>query len=434
MPRTKRNLLTAMRKGADPLTWNPLDNAAKIFPPTSHGADSGVFRLSAELNETVDPSRLQQALDQTLQRFPHMQMVLRRGLFWYYLEQSTLHPQVTVEHAPLCAPLYHGSRSLLFEISYWRSKINLELYHVLADGSGAMEFFRALIIRYLILSHPEIEIEDEPISPAYARGEDSFRRYYQKGAKNYNIKPPRAHHIRGPLRSEGGLSAIEGVAPVKKVLEAAHRYQATLTVYLCAVLAQAIYQEMYLSDRSRPVVLTVPVNLRGFFPSDSGRNFFGTFPVSYDFSGSEMSFEEIVRLTARAFEETLTEERVSRRMNQLAALEHQPFIRAIPLFLKNPVMRLAGWMSDRSETAVLSNVGRFELPEPLQPFLKGVGLFMSTHALQLCTISSGAFIHFGFTSAFSRPAIQRRFFTRLIEDGIDIEIRSSEHHLEESHA
>mgnify|MGYP006967698855 FL=1 len=43
--------------------WMRLDNAGKIFPATSDKRDTGVFRVSCELKEYVDPGCLQRALD-----------------------------------------------------------------------------------------------------------------------------------------------------------------------------------------------------------------------------------------------------------------------------------------------------------------------------------------------------------------------------------
>ena len=61
--------------------------------------------------------------------------------------------------------------------------------------------------------------------------------------------------------------SYEGVCDVKQVLDAAHRYNTTLTVYLAAVMFEAIHGGMYVRDRKKPVVLTVPVDLRSYFPS-----------------------------------------------------------------------------------------------------------------------------------------------------------------------
>ena len=45
--------------------WTRLDNAAKIFPPTSNDKDTKVFRFVCELQDEVSPDILQLALDET---------------------------------------------------------------------------------------------------------------------------------------------------------------------------------------------------------------------------------------------------------------------------------------------------------------------------------------------------------------------------------
>ena len=414
------------------LSWSRLDNAAKIFPPTSHGSATGVFRLSCELREPVAPDVLQTSLDRTLERYPHLLMVMRRGVFWYYLEQTTLRPSVVPEHAPPCAALYEGSRSLLFRVSYWRHKVSLDMYHVLADGAGAIEFFESLMAAYLMLRHPEAGVDGLPQASVSQRWADSFQKYYKphSGGKSSDGLG-RAYRLRGVRRAGGGLTVIEGVADVRQVLAAAHRCGATLTVYMTALLLSAIHSEMYVREQKKPVVLTVPVDLRSFFPSQTTRNFFGTIRVGYDFSKRSGEIDDIVACVAAAFKEELTPERLGARMNQLSALEHNPVLRLIPLALKNPVLRLSGAVSDRGETAALSNVGKFRLPDALHPYVRGFGVFMSTRATQLCTCSFGNELHFGFTSAFENTEVQRRFFELLVNEGIEIEIRSNEYHEEE---
>jgi len=415
---------TGRRKNT--LIWRRLDNAAKIFPPIAHGAHTSVFRLSCELNEQVNPELLSQALNHTLKKYPHMQMVMRRGVFWYYLEQSDISPIVTEEHAPPCAPLYHGSRSLLFEITYWRCKVNIEVFHVLTDGTGAISFFQTLMADYLHLCHPELEapsVTDK--ASAHSRSEDGFDKYYEPYSVRYQ-KQRRAFHLRGMHRPDGCQTILEGVADVRQVLAAAHRYDVTLTIYLCAVLIKAIRGEMRHLDLRRPVVLTVPVNLRNYFPTDTARNFFATIRVPYDFGSRSGKFEDIMAAVDEAFKNELTANRLASRMNTMTALEHNPVLRAVPLFLKNPVLRLSGYISSIGETAAISNIGRFKLPEIYQPYVKGFGAFMSTKCTMLCTCAFGQSFHMGFTSVLQPLEVQRRFFQILRDDGIELEIRSNE--------
>ena len=407
-----------------PPAWIRLDNAAKIFPPTSQGADSGVFRLSCELAEPVKPDLLQQALEQALAQYPHMQTVLRRGLFWYYLEQSSLHPQVVQEQTPPCTPLYHGSHSLLFQLSYWRAKVNLEVFHVLADGSGAISFFQTILIHYLALYHPDAQIPIVPQSSTYGRREDGFARYYQPHRGQYTRQIP-AFHLHGAHQPDNRLTVLEGVCDITELLAVAHRHQTTLTVYRCAVLIQAIHGEMSQRDLVHPVVITVPVDLRNYFPTETARNFFGTIRVSYNFQQRSGTFEDILSQVSSTFQQELTPERLARRMNALAALEHNLLIRPIPLVLKNLVLWIAGILSARGETATLSNIGQFHLPEALRPYICGFGVFSGTHCTELCTCSFEDSFHMGFTSVFLSPEVQRRFFKQLTEDGVQLEIRSN---------
>ena len=61
--------------------WRKLDNAALAFPLVTGKNDTRVFRFYCQLKETVDGEVLQQALDQTMKKYPLFQAVLRKGAF-----------------------------------------------------------------------------------------------------------------------------------------------------------------------------------------------------------------------------------------------------------------------------------------------------------------------------------------------------------------
>ena len=68
--------------------WRKLDNAAKVFPAIENNRDTRVFRIYCELTEVIDGGMLQEALNITLEKYPLFLSVLRRGLFWFYLEKK----------------------------------------------------------------------------------------------------------------------------------------------------------------------------------------------------------------------------------------------------------------------------------------------------------------------------------------------------------
>ena len=135
-------------------TWYKLDNAAIMIPATTRGASTRVFRIVCELKDSIDPEILQEALDRTIWEFPHFNVVLRKGLFWYYLDSTNLMAKVSKDALPACAPLYiPGRRTLLYRVVYFNRRISLEMYHVLADGTGAFVFFRRMIVHYLEMKY-----------------------------------------------------------------------------------------------------------------------------------------------------------------------------------------------------------------------------------------------------------------------------------------
>ena len=86
--------------------WRKLDNAAKLYSAASNKKDTRVFRFYCELKEKVDSDVLQEALNQTIETFPTFLMVLRKGLFWHYLEPCNLRPIVKEEYKEPCSRLY----------------------------------------------------------------------------------------------------------------------------------------------------------------------------------------------------------------------------------------------------------------------------------------------------------------------------------------
>ena len=123
--------------------WRKLDNAAKLYSAASNKKDTRVFRFYCELKEEVNPDVLQEALNQTIEIFPTFLMVLRKGLFWHYLEPCNLRPIVKEEYKEPCSRLYiKDKKTLLFEVTYYKKRINFEVFHVLTDGTGDRIFKR----------------------------------------------------------------------------------------------------------------------------------------------------------------------------------------------------------------------------------------------------------------------------------------------------
>ena len=128
--------------------WYRLDTAALIFPAIARRDWSNAFRVSASLNEEVAPELLQQAVDDLRPRFPSYYVALRKGVFWYYLEESR-HP-VKVQ-SDFAYPLtFMSSRELkrsCLRVLVYKNRIAAEFFHVLTDGHGGSIYLCNLVAR-----------------------------------------------------------------------------------------------------------------------------------------------------------------------------------------------------------------------------------------------------------------------------------------------
>ena len=410
--------------------WNRLDNAAKIFPPTSNKQDTKVFRFTCQLNEWVKREVLQEALEKTLELFPIFTSVLKHGLFWYYLEHTPIPPVVEEEYRPPCGQIYDpASRNLLFEVTYFRERINVEIYHALTDGTGALQFLKTLVCNYLSILHPELKDDLAPELEYDAsladRSEDSFLKYYNPEHKGKMAKERRSSQLKGLKVPEGRLRIVEGIMPVKEVLALAKAHHTTLTVLLTSMMLISFAQEIPLRKRKNPVILDVPVNLRNYFQSDTARNFFGVIRVGYNFSQGSGELEDVIDCVRKEFERELTEEKLAARMTALSRVEHNFIARAIPLIIKDTVLWAVDRMGEAYTAGTISNIGKISLPEAARPYVRRFDVFVSTEKLQACVCSYGSELTVSFTSAFMSTNVQRAFFRQLTSEGIQVEIQTN---------
>ena len=132
------------------LRWMPLDNAAKIYPAARRPEWSNVFRESATLTESIDKDIMQSALEVTIRRFPSIAVKLRRGVFWYYLQELSEAPKIREENSyPLTRMSKEETRKCALRVIVYGRRVAIEVFHSLTDGNGALIFLKSLVAEYL---------------------------------------------------------------------------------------------------------------------------------------------------------------------------------------------------------------------------------------------------------------------------------------------
>ncbi|MBQ2881061.1 MAG: hypothetical protein IJE40_02215 [Clostridia bacterium] len=409
--------------------WIKLDNAAKIFPSAVSGADTKVFRFSCELFEDINKEILQSAASEAAEVFDVFNYVLKKGLFWYYFEKSELRPIVEEENKPVCGALYNKeNKDLLYRISYYGNRINLEVFHALTDGTGALMFLECIVNKYLSKAHNIAEAELAYDASAYEKEDDSFYRYYEeeKKEKHPKTKHRKAYKFRnGPKFPDDRLGVISGNIDLKETLAQAHLNNTTLTGYLSAILLCSIHDTMPVRARKLPVVLTIPVNLRKHFASSSARNFFGTVNIDYNFKNNPSDIKNVAEKISRSLKAKLSEENLEELLLKYSSVENNFFARIAPLAMKNVCLKIAHDYKMKETSGTFSNIGKASVPKSLEPYIKSFNICCATKAIQACAVSFGNTLTVSFTSPYENNDIQKNFFRRLTENGIHVEISSN---------
>jgi hypothetical protein len=417
--------------------WYKLDNAAKIIPSSAKGADTRVFRICCELKERIDPDILRQAHDEVIDDFPMFRCVLKKGFFWYYLEDSDLMPEISEDHLSACSPIYYpGRTNLLYRVNYFENRINLEMFHVLADGTGGFIFLRRLVARYLEIKHGIVseKYEGETSSVSEKQG-DAFDKYYSKQKLGRQLKQLRhlsvgkAYQITGDIDENLLPHLVEGTVSASKIVALAKENGTTVGVYTTSLYIQAVIDSMRRRDRQRPIVVQVPVNLRQFFKSDTTRNFFGVISIVYRAEQYDGSIASIVKTVKEEYEEQLKEDSVERIMNTYASFEDHIAIKMVPIWVKDIVIDFFNRQAKKGVTTTLSNLGRIDMPEKLAPYIDRFSAFMAAPSQQVCISSYGDRMVFGEVSPYATHDVMRHFFRRLVSLGVEVELSTNDHNL-----
>ena len=377
------------KKLKKPLLWVRLDNAAKIYPAARRRNWSNVYRESITLFEEIDTTVLKVALRVTVKRFPTIAARLRRGVFWYYLQQVEHTPDIQEEYSyPIVYMSKEEARKCAFRVIAYKNRIAVEFFHALTDGNGALIFLKNLVAEYLEQRHGisipfENGIVDRKQPPQPEELEDCFPKY--AGKVLASRKDTNAWHMYGTPNKHGFLNMTCFKIPVKEALDMAHRYNVTLTTFFSAVTMLAL---LNLQKEKNPNVkkqklikLLIPINLRQLFPSKTLRNFAMYTIPEIDPRLGEYSLEEICKLVHHKMGLECTAKHMSSVIATNVHDEQNPLVRLIPLPLKNIVMKaIFDSVGERKSCLSLSNLGKITLPDIMASYIQRFDFILGVQA------------------------------------------------------
>lgn len=421
-----------MKKSPQGERWRRLDNTAKIFPVIASENLSNVFRISAVLKDEVDPGTLQRALEEILPQFEGFSVRLRRGFFWYYFEDNKRMPVIERETTYPCKFIDpHSNQLYLFRVTYFDRRINLEVFHAVTDGLGAVNFLKALVYRYLDIkrnSRTGHRTSQKISSNVSMNVEDSYVRHYKKTEKRkYSTR--KAYHLAGEALPLDEENVLHGYVDLKMLKTVAKSYGVSITRFLTAALIWAIYQE-YLGGKpcEESIGISIPINLRTFFGSETTANFFAVTLIDFLSTSEEHTFTEVLEAVSSQMDSKITKEKMEQIISYNVSNEKKWYLRAAPLFVKWCALNLVFRNNEKAYTMTLSNIGPIDIEEDYRKEIERFTIMIGVSKRQpmKCAVCSyGEEVIVTFTSVFQDTRLQDRFFGFLRDMKIPVSLESN---------
>jgi NRPS condensation-like uncharacterized protein len=181
--------------------------------------------------------------------------------------------------------------------------------------------------------------------------------------------------------------------------------------------------------RRKPVKVLIPVNLRKILGSRTLRNFVLYVTPEIDSRLGQYSFEEICQIVHHHMGAEVTEKKMRMLIATNVSSEANPALKAVPLFIKNPVMKAVFHaVGERKSCLSMSNLGALKMPEEMAPFVERLDFILgvqSTAPYNCGVVSWGNTLNVNFIRNIREPELEYSFYRVLRSLGIPVTAQSN---------
>lgn len=362
--------------------WRKLDNTAKLFSMDGIN-NTSMFRLSAILKEDIDILCLKKAVDIVLLDYPGFRVKTGSGLFWNYLEYNFRKPKVVIEEGIPCKHInFRKNNRHLFRVSYFKNKINLDIYHVLTDGGGATFFFKDIVCRYLEIKYG-IKHSKKKENVSF---DDLTLKYFDK---KYHTKKEKINTFKIDQKISRRNNTFHYILSLKEVKSICKKEKVSITMYLVALYTYALYKSFYVEGSDKEIDVIVPINLRNHFKENTLVNFFTFMNIVSDFKGRcDVGFEDVLERVKSQFKIKYTSEKIKEYLANDVNIGVNFPLRMVPLFIKKIFVRILAQL--RASTSILSNIGPIEFEKKYKEYIENAIMLVMPNRLQKikCSVCS----------------------------------------------
>lgn len=395
--------------------YHPVDNSALIHLAVHNTWHSNCFRLVAHLKAPIRPAKLQIAVNTLAPQFPMLAAGIRQKGKTFVVVPQTEPLYIRWDGEPLSYMPEEELRTCALRVLYGPQHIAVEIFHSLTDGTGGLQFLKALLAEYLGTAADPVSLD--------AAWEDS----YQTHAEEKPTCMPGGASYLLPAASEGEKKIYQTTLnfSVKELLTVTRAEHTTITAFFTALFAQTVmkqqqYEKEISGETLLPVQVMVPINLRKQFASDSLRNFSLYALPKLPPEAADAPFSEIVQSMAVQIQAQSATSRLRAAIATNVALEQKTA--SFPLWMKCAALR-AGFevCGGRSSCITVSNMGQVTFPDCIQKEIERLDFMLTprVHSPYNCGIVSlGDTLSLTITRRGEDRGLEKRFALLLVKQGI----------------
>ena len=399
-----------------------IDNTAKIFS-LDFIKNANVFRFSFVLKEDIKKDILIKAVNKSLESHSSFKVKLKSGLFWDYFEYND--KEFIVKKASRRSFNrfnYSKNNGYLIKVRYYKNRVNVDFFHLLTDGVGAINFIKSIISNYLdIKNNTDYNINEKNYDVSY---QDEFIKNYDKNYKATNSV--KNVYLFKEKMKRGINNTYHYTVKVDDIKKVSKENKCTITEYLTALYIYGLYKTMYDKSSKKEIALTIPIDIRKHFNVDTLSNFFVCMKVNPKiYENNLTSFKEILEAVKEEFKNNITEEKIKGYLGNDVRLGQNIGYKYVPTFIKKFVMGTFGTLFGGSTTSTLSNLGIINIDERYIKDVENVYAIVMPGRIQKikCTICSvGDKLNITMNSNIDDKNFEKEFYYLLNNDIKDIEV------------
>ena len=339
------------------------------------------YRFTMSMNEEVDPQLLKQAVHQVKERFSMFFCGFQPSLF--HDVQKVYEKHIPVEKDTQIFKIFSRKEieSCAARILYRENKISIEFFHALTDGYGAVAFISTLTAQYLRLRYHIDVPTGYPVMDLNEVCEEEVQDAYLKNMHGTNAKLRRiaAYQLPREKRADSTIRVSEKTFSYAELKSASSFHQVSPTAFLSTLMAETMMkiQKKY-ETKLKPVRIMIPVNLRGFFPSRTFRNFIETVHVTLNPEDLNRSLKERALQFKEEMKQQLSENHLASLIKTHVDAQSTYVFRMIPRSLKYFGFKIGYALFGESNSSMtLTNLGVVHLPESMHPYVQKIDCYLS---------------------------------------------------------